>query len=194
VSVVYAFFAIVLQRAGLADEIRRCPGFHLSQDVTAAVIHAMRSFDLPIDRREQHTVFRGGIDTIEQRLFAERLDEIAGHPGAHGARANGFIGVGRDQDRRNGGADGNQMAIKRQPAHIWHLHAAIKQEVMRMRLDFRNASADANPLAINPCERKSPMVASRTESSSSTTAIDGLIDMAAASNRLACAAQQRAAL
>ena len=84
--VVYAFFAIVLKRAGLADEIRRCPGFHLSQDVTAAVIHAMRSFDLPINRREQHTVLRGGIDTIEQRLFAERLDEITGHPGAQRAR------------------------------------------------------------------------------------------------------------
>jgi hypothetical protein len=60
---------------------------------------------------------------------------------------------------------------------------------MRMRLDFRNASADANPLAINQCERKRPIVASRTESSSSTTEIDGLIDMAAASSQLSYAAE-----
>src|SRR5450759_5834986 len=78
--------------------------------------------DLPINRRQQYTMLGGGIDTIQQRLFAERLDEIAGHPGAQRARANIIVRVGRDQDRRNGGADRNQMAIERQPAHIWHLH------------------------------------------------------------------------
>ena len=102
VSVVYVFFAIVQKRAGHSDDIRRGPGFHLSQDVAAVAIHAIRSFGLPINRRQQHTVLGGRIDTIEQRLFAEWLDEIACHPGAHSARANGFIGVGRDQDRRDG--------------------------------------------------------------------------------------------
>ena len=94
-------FGIAEKRAGHSNDIHRGPGFHPSHDVTAVVIHAIRSFDLPINRRQQHTVLPGGIDTIEQRLFAEWLDEIAGHPGAHGARANGFIGVGRDQDRRD---------------------------------------------------------------------------------------------
>src|SRR5581483_6954819 len=50
---------------------------------------------------------------------------------------------------------------------------------MCKRGDDRNCSADENPLAIKLFERRRPTVASLTDSSSSTTAISGLIGIAA---------------
>src|SRR5579862_1317716 len=53
--------------------------------------------------------------------------------------------------------------------------SAIRQDVIRSLFDLRNSSAEAKPLAMNPSERSRPVVASRTDSSSSTMAIEGLI-------------------
>src|SRR6478672_4749062 len=54
----------------------------------------------------------------------------------------------------------------------------IKQLVRWIRSDFRNASADENPFAVKPSNCRRPTIASRTDSSSSTTAIAGLVSIA----------------
>jgi hypothetical protein len=115
------------------------------------------------------------MDAGEQVAHFKWLAEITNDAGVQREFANPVIRVSRDQNGRNRFARGRQETMQVEPLIPGIFTSAIRQEVRGTCCDCKKSSADGKTSAMYPNDFIRPLVASRTDSSSSTIEIRGFL-------------------